>query len=182
MIELAIPGVRQRKPYACGAASMAAVLRYLGHRGITEGALRHEMGTNPKDGTRLDAMVAAARRRMPRVEFVEGLTHGDLPPRVRRGEILILLLQAWTERAIPYVDNLEDGHYAVLVAATPRTAYFMDPSLGGARARLSRAELAERWHDVDDPGDGLRLILGGAIAIEGPIPRTRTMGRTKRMG
>ncbi len=180
--ELAIPQVTQTTCYSCGPASMLAVFKYLGVAGrSTERSLMREMDTTAKDGTYLDPMVRAASKRWASVEFVEGLDYDALRQLIAGGSVCILLLQAWADGGPPpdgYRDRVDQGHYVVAVAAGPRSAYFMDPSLPRVRARLTRRELEARWHELDVG----RVIQGGAIVLPGPEPRWRPLGKTKVMG
>lgn len=179
ILELTIPQVRQRKAYTCGPAAMLSCLRYLRVAGkATEASLAREMGTTPA-GTSDAPMVAAARTRVSRAEARTGVTIGELAIHARRGDVCILSLQAWTERPeVPYRDELGQGHYVVLTAVTATHVYVMDPALPRVRARLTHAELEERWHDAEDD----RVIHGWAIVVEGPEPRLRPLRRSKRMG
>ena len=75
---LPIPLVSQAQPWSCGAAALMAALLYFGVYDEPESVLDAELGVTAEDGTRVDSIVAEARRfgldAAPRV----GLTLGDL--------------------------------------------------------------------------------------------------------
>jgi hypothetical protein len=169
--ELAIPSIRQTTNYTCGPASLLSVLRYLRVAGkASERSLATEMGCTSECGTEPEAMLAAALKRWPNVDWTVGLDHAALVAHVAAGDVCILDMQAWTEFApLPREPGpLVDGHYAVVTCATPEVAVFMDPASRGRR-KLSKRELRYRWVESHVDGGG---YYGGAL-IFGAHPETR---------
>ena len=87
-----------------------------------------------------EPMVTAARARVARASFVEGLTIGQLKIHADRGDVCILVLQAWTDRPeVSYAVDYEQGHFVVLTAVGRTRIYCMDPSLPRVRASLTQS-------------------------------------------
>jgi predicted double-glycine peptidase len=172
---LAVPLVRQATTYSCGPASLLSILYYWGVYDHGESALYPALGTTPEDGTRPDKLVEAAKSFGLSAELREGATLCDLRRAVAAGETVIVNFQAWGEGAtakLPWREDWEDGHYAVLVGMTADRAYFMDPSTGGALAYVPLSELPARWHDYDKIDGKVRrwnrlaLFIGGKTHLK----------------
>ena len=149
---LPLPLVRQATDYSCGAASLLSILYYWKDYDGFESALYPRLGTTPQDGTRPDKLTEGARAFGLRAEMREHVTVCDLVEALRAGQTVIVNFQAWRDSAtanVPWKDDWEDGHYAVLAGVRSGRAYFMDPSTGGALAYVPLDELTERWHDYD---------------------------------
>ncbi|HEX3904631.1 MAG TPA: cysteine peptidase family C39 domain-containing protein [Polyangia bacterium] len=177
---LPIPLVSQAHPWSCGAAALMAALLYFGVYDDPESVLDAELGVTSKDGTRVDNIVAEARRfgleAAPRV----GLTLGDLEQGVSRGDVVIVALQAWASGAVKdWRTNWEDGHYVVVVGLSRDRVYLMDPSVRTGYGYLTRDQFLQRWHDYDRQG-GQRItyqqlgivIRGGARLARYPADPT----------
>jgi hypothetical protein len=101
------------------------------------------------------------------------MTLEDLRAALKRGETLILDIQAWrdeSEANTPWEDLWEDGHYVVLSAMDSKNAYFMDPSVMGSYAFIPLSELPGRWHDYENRTGPVRRYYQLGILISGKSP------------
>ncbi len=178
---LPVPLVSQARPWSCGAAALMAALVYFGVYDDAESVLDAELGVTPEDGTRVDRIVAEARRYGLQADARVGLTFGDLERGLSRGEVVIVALQAWATKAVTdWRTNWEDGHYVVVVGLSRDRVYVMDPSVRTGYAYLTRDQFLARWHDYDvDRGhrttfERLGIVLrGGARLARYPAEPTR---------
>ncbi len=141
--------VRQTFDYDCGAKALQVVMAYYG-LDIREDKLLKELGTGP-EGTRVERMIAAARRRGFDVEAHDRWQLRDLKARLDAGHPAIVLLQAWADRYMTLKDwqqDNHDGHYAVLIGYSKQVLLFEDPS-SFRRTWLRITEFMARWHDYD---------------------------------
>lgn len=157
--------VRQTFDYDCGAKALQVVMAYYGID-IREDKLLKELGTGP-EGTRVDKLIAAARRRGFEVEAQTQWQLRDLKARLDAGHPAIVLLQAWANRYMTLKEwqtNDEDGHYAVLIGYSRRVLLFEDPA-SFRRTWLRITEFMARWHDYDQVlgrrYERFALVLGG---------------------
>ena len=60
---LPIPLVSQARPWSCGAAALMSALLYFGVYDDPESTLDAELGVTAEEGTRVDSIVAEARRK-----------------------------------------------------------------------------------------------------------------------
>ncbi len=186
---LSLPLVRQETGYSCGAASLSSVLRLFTEWRGDERRLHRELGTNSATGTEPERLVAAARRRGLQAELRTGLTVRELRSAVKRGQAVILELQAWPETpGGPLEQRWDAGHYVVLKSVGTRYLYLMDPWWGeGSGARRPRVtylpieELLGRWHAINarDTGGRRDRQLGVVIEAPGETPRPR-VGRASQ--
>ncbi len=165
---------------------MVSVLRYLGKDSACECRVMALAGTTAEAGTTPGGLRrAAAFYRVP-VEQWEGASLEDVCGAVRGGRPVLLALQAWAEgsaaSAIDYRQRWDDGHWVAMTATGPRRLLFMDPSLPGARASLTRGELLRRWRDIDVPGEPYERLALVFPAREDSSGRWQTVKRTQRMG
>jgi predicted double-glycine peptidase len=161
--ELPVPDVRQATSFTCGASALQAILMYFGEE-VSEDELARELGTTPNDGASPDAILRTARAHGLTAELREHVTIEALTRAVRAGTPVLLAIQAWpdTKRA-SFADDWEDGHYVVVVAVDGDTIVLEDPSILGSRGTLTRAELADRWHDMDNSRkyEQMGIFFGG---------------------
>ena len=165
---LPVPLVRQSTGYACGAASLQAVLAYWGAFDGRESALYPILGTTEADGTPPEGLVKGAHHFGLEARMKEGCTLEDLRAALAAGETVILNLQAWREapsKALPWKDVWEEGHYVVLVGMDERHLYAMDPSVTAGYAFLPLTEFVDRWHDYTRAGGTRREFRHLAIFI-----------------
>ena len=177
---LPIPLVSQARPWSCGAAALMAAFLYFRVYDDAESILDAELGVTPEEGTRVDSIVAEARRYGLQADARVGLTFEDLERGLSRGDVVIVAVQAWATRAVTdWRTNWEDGHYVVVVGLSRDRIYVMDPSVRTGYAYLTRDQFLARWHDYDlDHGhrttfDRLGIVLrGGARLARYPAPPT----------
>jgi ABC-type bacteriocin/lantibiotic exporter with double-glycine peptidase domain len=176
-LELALPAIRQQESWTCGPAALRSVLAFYGIK-RTERHLARLCGTSPGLGTAPAALGRVARRYGLDAEERSGESVDGLVELLAKGHPAILLLQAWAEDVAPnYGTGEDDGHYVVLAGAGHRRLVFMDPSVKGARATLSRADLERRWHDrsYSEGFEQWALVLPA-------LEKWRRVGRVRRMG
>jgi predicted double-glycine peptidase len=163
---LGVPLVRQETDFSCGPAALLAVLRYWGvDEGNEEHDLYGELHTTSVEGTEGGPMAAVARSRGLTAFAAAGAQRSDLEAALSEGGTVILNVQAPDPSDDP--DDVDDGHFVVLMGADERGAYVMDPSLEGAYGFLSWPALEQRWHDLTRAG---ALVEGGVVVIFGDTP------------
>lgn len=130
VVGLDVPFERQSTGYSCGAASLAAVLRYW-NVGAPSGDLDlvSALGTNSKNGTQSERIVELARRYGLSARTTSGSKLSDLRTALAAGIAPVLNFQAWPSRRTAQLTSRVDGHYAVLVAMDDNRVYLMDPAL-----------------------------------------------------
>ncbi len=165
---LAVPLVSQSRPWSCGAAALMAALLYFRVYDDPESLLDTELGVTPEAGTRVDSIVAEARRYGLQAEARVGLGFDDLERSLSRGDAVIVAVQAWASQPVAdWRADWEDGHYVVVVGLSRDRVYVMDPSVRTGYAYLPRDQFLARWHDYDlDHGqrttfDRLGIVLRG---------------------
>lgn len=168
-ISLRVPLVEQNSDYSCGSAAMAAVLRYwLGKASPSnEEALRAPLGTNPEEGTEVDALVRLGAASGLEATKRVGMSTADLRAILARGRTVIVAFQAWKSGGGSWADEWASGHYAVLVGMDDSRAWFMDPSTPDTYAFVELPEFEQRWHDIDADG---RQIHGAGVVVWGDAP------------
>jgi acetylornithine deacetylase/succinyl-diaminopimelate desuccinylase-like protein/predicted double-glycine peptidase len=155
---LKVPFAHQETDYTCGPAALLSVLRYWGKAPASEKNLYDPLHTTEKYGTQPAFMAETAAAFGLNASTKTAVELPALRAALKRGETVVLMVQAWrdgAEKALRWAEDDEDGHYVVLVGMDDDYAYFMDPWLG-AYDYLSLADLKERWHDVDLRVPGLR--------------------------
>ena len=181
---LPVPTFRQSTGFACGAASLQAVLAYWGAYDGRESALYPILGTTEAEGTPPEGLVKGARHFGLEARLKEGCTLADLRSALAAGETVILNLQAWREapsKGLPWKEVWEEGHYVVLVGMDDTHLYAMDPSVTAAYAYLPLPEFEERWHDYTKAGGTRREYRHLAIFIKGKRPLRPLPAPLKRM-
>ncbi len=161
--ELPVPDVRQATEYTCSASALQAVLAYYGIE-QREDELAAELGVTPQDGAPPEAIVRVGKAHGLTAAERDNMTVDDLATEVAQGHPVIVDLQAWSDAPrTSWRDDWDDGHYAIVVAVEGDRVVLEDPSVLGSRAVLSRAELEERWHDVDAGRRHVRtgIVFGG---------------------
>ena len=149
---------------------MSALL-YFGVYDDPESTLDAELGVTAEEGTRVDSIVAEARRYGLQADARVGLTFEDLDRGLSRGDVVIVALQAWATKPVTdWRTNWEDGHYAVVVGLSRDRVYLMDPSVRTGYGYLTRDQFLQRWHDYDlDRGKRITFERLG-IVIRGGTP------------
>src|SRR5262249_41139994 len=132
----------------------------------------YPLNTTEKDGTEPPKMAEVAQSFGLRSRWKENAELSELREALKRGETVILDLQAWrddTTKAMHWGDDWEDGHYVVLSAMHDDYAYLMDPWVQGRYSFVSLRELQDRWHDEDPRKPGWRYQRL-AVFVSGTAP------------
>ena len=166
---LTLPLTRQATTYSCAAAALQSVLFYWQVYDGGETGLYPALETTPKDGTEPPKILEVAKSYGLEASLREHWTVPELREALKRGETVILDIQAWRETgsSTPWKDDWEDGHYVVLAGMDAENVYLMDPSSAGAYAFMPLAELEDRWHDYEDRHGAVRRYDHLGIAIRG---------------
>lgn len=150
-VRVELPCVVQRTDHTCGAAAVLAVSRYFGSGPGTEAAVARDMGFGA-GGSDPGHLVRALRRY--RLAYIEhrAMTDTELCAELDRGRPVIVMLQAWGERA-RYRGHWRDGHWVAAIGHDARGIFVEDPLIDGARGFVTYAALADRWHDLEGRTD-----------------------------
>jgi ABC-type bacteriocin/lantibiotic exporter with double-glycine peptidase domain len=131
------------------------------------------LAVDAETGTEPERIAAVARRYGIQGAVFLNMTLEDLRQHLNEGTTVILCLQAWRQRAVPWALDWDDGHYVVLVGIDSERAYFMDPSTPTAYTWVALTELQERWHNPDPNGNpqrGLGVVLQGERPLLNMFP------------
>jgi len=182
-----VPIVRQRRGFSCGPAAVLKLLRYWCAQTawrVEEGVLYAPLRTTEARGTEPEPMVALLQQSgLQAVYSHADVTVADLERAVDAREPPIVDLQAWSDRAAPWSETWDSGHYVVMVGYDTERVFFADPSntTPGGYVFLPRGELDERWHDLtgenDLPARRMTIFVRGAkpwTPME-PPPTTATL-------
>lgn len=147
MQTLSFPELRQIYNYDCGACAVCCVLAYYG-LDVREEWVMQLAKTNSDEGTPINGIISVFDY------FGFSTDHGTkdegmLCNAIDNGFPTIITLQAYRSENKPYSECWNDGHYVVAIGYDRSKIYFEDPS-SYKRTWLSRKELFERWHDVDN--------------------------------
>ena len=168
------PFIRQERSYNSGAAVLRSVLRYRGGFSGTEEEILPRLGGSMQNGTTPQAIVKAARELGLEAEYNENLSLKDLRKARRRGDSVIVDLQAWSaaveSSSATWKECWEDGHYVLLAGFDKDYAYFMDPALNGGYGYIPLPEFQERWHDYEDTAGKIWRHNGLAVFLRGGKP------------
>lgn len=161
-----VPLVYQSTSYSCGAAALQSVLAYYDIE-MNESELQKELGTT-QEGTAHEKIVEVAQKQTLKVIQKYNTTIDELRAHINKKQLVIVEFQAWQDEArkVPYKDDWESGHYAVVIGIDKKNIYMMDPSLLGSRGVLPIDEFLERWHDIDSKKN---KRYQNAIFFEGTI-------------
>jgi predicted double-glycine peptidase len=166
-----VPLIQQKQDFSCGAAATLLLMRYWcidTYDAGTEGDLYEPLRTTRANGTEPEPMVELFRRSGLRADYRHGNVRiEDLERAVLASEPPIVDLQAWSDRADPWKQTWDAGHYVVMVGYDEDRLYFADPSRAtpGGYAFLLRSELEDRWHDLsgelDTPLEHMAIFVSG---------------------
>ena len=168
--QLAVPDVRQSTDYTCGVSALQAVLGYYGI-GAREDQLAKEMAATRQDGVAPEAIVRVARAHGLTADMRENMTVDDLGAALLQHRPVIVELQAWADgHRTDWVNDWDDGHYAIVIGIEGDELVFEDPSVLGSRAVLARREFEARWHDTDFGRRHIRtgIVFGGRAPAPPP--------------
>lgn len=153
-----VPDVKQETDYTCGPSSLKSVLAYYGQK-VSEDDLAEETNTDPEVGADLAELIESATARGLKAELKEGATLEMLEAAVDRGQLSIILGQAWRakrgwfRRHGPWEEEWDAGHYMVVIGYDSENIYFEDPWIAGNRGHIPREEFLTRWHGHSDEGE-----------------------------
>ncbi len=166
---LRVPLIRQSTDYSCGAAALLSTLYYWKAFDGMESSLYPLLATTPADGTQPEKLAEGARSFGLDAALRENMSLEDLRASLRKGETVILDIQAWRTpgSTIAWSAAWEDGHYVVLVGMDKSRLYVMDPSTPASYAYLPLAEFLDRWHDYENRSGMRREYLHAGIVIRG---------------
>ena len=144
MIIKNFPELRQAYEYDCGATALQSILIYYGFD-MREGKIIKMAKTN-KEGTKPEEILKVLKKFKLKAKLITPLSLEDLKKFLDNGWPVIILLQAWANKAKDYSKDWSDGHYAIAIGYDNKKIYFEDPA-SIRRTYLSYKELLERWHD-----------------------------------
>lgn len=147
-----VPTYQQQFNYSCGPSSMLSVLWALGFENETELSLMAEMGTNWEVGTNFSQMVAAVDRRGLVYSAVANAHIVNIREALARGQVVIILYQAWSNETIPYINVWDSGHFSVVFGMDEGSIFVMDPWTGVLSYIPSTYFEMVRWHAPDSYG------------------------------
>lgn len=154
-----VPIVAQTTDFSCGAAALLAVLTYwLGKENVPrdEKGLWAYLGTNPTQGTNPDAVAGVAGALGLETAIREGVHGADLPAIAATGATAILALRMEDN------EDPHEGHWIVLVGATPDDAIAMDPLSPTAYVHIPLDDLDERMRGLSFDGlatPGIAVVI-----------------------
>lgn len=134
--------LKQETEYSCGASCVLSILKTLGIK-ANEAEIRHELRTNPKCGTAIEAIDDFFKIR-GFYSDIEPLTIQDLQDALGVGDFVILLMQY--DDCKSYWGTWSEGHYCVLVDIDDSHVWLHDP-YRGRKITLTHRRLKELWHD-----------------------------------
>ena len=161
------PLVKQNAEHTCGVAALRSVLHYYGVPDEHEAVLADKLGSHPDWGTNYRAIVDYAKSVGLTATTHTEMSIDDLARNIDRGTPVILALQAWADDPqIDWRESYDNGHYVVATGYDAANIYFMDPYMRGSYTYIPRAQLEDRWHDMD--GEGPLEHFGIVIAGRAP--------------
>jgi predicted double-glycine peptidase len=179
VVRVELPSVVQRREHTCGAAAVLAVSQYFGTGPKTEAEVVRDMGFGEVGSDPAHLMRALRRYRLRWIER-RGMTDAMLRAALDQGRPVIVMLQAWGDRA-RYRSHWRDGHWVIVIGHDARGVYLEDPLIDGARGFLTYADLAERWHDLEGPTN--RRVRRYGVIVWGPrVRRARLVRHVIRPG
>mgnify|MGYP001595489356 CR=1 FL=1 len=143
------PLSRQSSAFSCGAAVVQSLLHYYDVKDTREEEIIDAMGTNPKDGTNIKAMVKYLNKNGLKTKETANTKLESVKKWINSGHPIVVSLQAWGEDEEPDYSQNKDSHYVVAIGYSNTSIFFEDPSLLGNRGFLTNEELEQRWHDED---------------------------------
>lgn len=168
-----VPLVAQREDFSCGDAATLALLRYWRwgtYARVGEETLYAPLRTTAAKGTDPAPIASYLRALGFDAAYRIGASVSDLQRAVDAREPPIVDLQAWGDGDVSYEQSWDSGHYVVMVGYDDERVFFMDPSTRGRYAFVTRAQLDERWHDVDGDREEHRERMAVFVRAPGREP------------
>lgn len=162
-----VPLSRQSTDYTCGVSVMQSILAYYGDE-IREDNLAKALGTTADSGTDYLRSLEYAKSRGYEAAAYKDMTLSQLQEFISKGQPVICVIQAWSDKPVNYSTDWEDGHYVIAVGYDKDQIYFMDPSTLGNYTYIPTQEFLSRWHDVDQRGAKL-VHFGIVISKNKPL-------------
>jgi HK97 family phage portal protein len=165
---LDVPDVRQELPHTCGAACTQAVAEFFKvGENRTQADYARELGTNPADGTRPEAIVDWFNDHGFITTSGPGMTLEDLAAFHRAGKPVIVPVQMYG--TTPEYDGEEarneEGHYVTIIGVGLGQVFMACPVAG--RMMMDAREFDRRWHDTEAGGvvdDHFGIAVGETAA------------------
>jgi uncharacterized protein len=159
---LNFPEVTQSYEYDCGSTALQAVLTYYGKE-EHGGKLIKLIKTSKRRGTKLLKILEALKKYDLKFDS-KTMTIEELKNYIDQKIPIIILIQAWRIKDIPYTNNYDNGHWVIVIGYDEEKIYFEDPYVF-KRTFLTTSELEDRWHGKE----GNKIIKHG-VAIYGKEP------------
>lgn len=150
---LQVPHLRQQRDWSCGPACVRMVLRYFGED-VSESDLIEALSASDRDGTSPERIMqhlrarglAVRQRRKADIRWLQLQASARTP--------VLVACQDWAHKPgrTDYAHSWDNGHYAVVVAASPETVTLCDPSSKRPRRHIPAADFLARWRDISSDG------------------------------
>lgn len=155
-----MPSGTQSYSYDCGAKVLQLVMAYYGTE-IPYRKLLRLVNRYKKYGLPIEEMVSIAKRNGFKVISETNYSLAKIKKHIERGEPVIVLLQAWSDKDLSKEEWMETddyGHYSIIIGFGDGKVYFNDP-LSFRGAWLTEEEFENKWHSSD--GDQYAMIILG---------------------
>lgn len=157
-----IPDVRQHSDFTCGPAALEAILTYYGFP-YREKRLAKMLHTTRKHGTNpMQIALLCAEQFGLAIHIYEPMTFMEIRTYIKSGIPILVVYQSGI--ISKPLEEWNSGHYAIIIGIDGDKLILEDPAIFG-RVRISMAEFAQRWHDIDANG---RVYNHFAIVIFPP--------------
>lgn len=158
-IRVPLPSVQQASDFDCGVAVLLSIFAYYGVKNVSRDRLQKRLRTCPKNGTRPELLVKAAKGYQLQTRMVCPMSDECLVEQLEHRRPVILSVRAYS-----------DGHYVAAIGFDRRRVFCHDPMSDGHVMYLDRSELASRWWDIED---GQRVERLGIVVYRRSPPYTR---------
>lgn len=166
---LDVPHFRQRTAWSCGPACVRMVLDYYGKE-IAEADLVKMLGAGVGPGCPPKAMIRYFKQRKLQAVHANDLGLNGLRMNIARGWPVIVAYQDHPWKRGKFEHYWDNGHYAVVIDATPDRITICDPSSKRPRRHVTAADFLERWRDITSDGT---IFLRWGLAIGPKSPKRR---------
>lgn len=175
-IKVPVPDTSQETDTTCGASALLAVCLYYQVGPKKEKLVAKAMHMDMKNGSDPEDILRAAMFIGLHHESVQPMTIDRLKQFLDQGIPVLIMLQAWSDPLVDYVNDWDDGHWVVAIGHDKNGIYFEDPSIARRRGFLTYHELNLRWQDVGKdnqpvPQHGLALWKPGVMPFSQKISK-----------
>lgn len=143
-----IPICVQSANYTCGEACLKAIFQYYDIY-YWEDQLVKDLETDVKLGADYIKIAEFAKKKGFNVKYKQGMTLKELKGELKKGNPVIVDMQAWSDKPDNYENNWLDSHYSVAIGYDKERIFFMDPVVLGNYTYIPNDEFLIRWHDTD---------------------------------